>query len=198
MIIPSDDTPRSLKALDACLRRREMLLLPHIAPLSQYAVELRRRPDVYVPDFDPLDGGVRAQILFLFEKPGRKTDPAHGGSGFISRNNDDPTAEATFHFMVAAGIPRHETITWNFIPWWNDARAMTRSERSDGRDQINRLLGMLPNLKTVVLVGRTAAAARPYLESYRTIESWHPSPLVRASYPERWREIPEVWRKAIG
>jgi hypothetical protein len=35
------------------------------------------------------------------------------GSGFISRDNDDPTAEATFHFMERAGIPRRDALIWN-------------------------------------------------------------------------------------
>ena len=39
-----------------------------------------------VPDFDPLDGGVEARALFLFEKPGRMT-AGQSGSGFISRDN---------------------------------------------------------------------------------------------------------------
>jgi hypothetical protein len=41
------------------------------------------------------------------------------GSGFISRNNDDPTAEATMGFMEKAGIPHTLTVSWNVIPWWN-------------------------------------------------------------------------------
>jgi len=32
------------------------------------------------------------------------------GSGFISRNNDDATAEATFRFMEQSGIPRKLTV----------------------------------------------------------------------------------------
>ena len=54
-----------------------------------------------VPDFDPLDGGIETRTLFLFEKPGRMTADGFArrfGSGFISRNNDDQTAEATFAF----------------------------------------------------------------------------------------------------
>jgi hypothetical protein len=49
-----------------------------------------------VPDFDPLDGGVNAQVLFLLEKPGPMAaeDGKRAGSGFISRDNDDGTAEA--------------------------------------------------------------------------------------------------------
>jgi hypothetical protein len=78
---------------------------------------------VEVPEFDSLDGGVDARVLFLFEKPGPMTAEGNGanrrvGSGFISRNNDDPTAEATFTFMRQANLPRKLTILWNVIPWW--------------------------------------------------------------------------------
>jgi hypothetical protein len=84
--------------------------------LTQFAAALRERGMGIVPDFDPLDGGVDARILFLFEKPGPMTSEDRGGSGFISRNNDDPTAEATFRFMQAAGIPRTLTVIWNVVP----------------------------------------------------------------------------------
>ena len=47
------------------------------------------------------------------------TDP-EGGSGFISRNNNDPTAEAIFQFMEQAGIDRKLTLIWNAIRGWND------------------------------------------------------------------------------
>jgi hypothetical protein len=54
----------------------------------------------------PLDGGTAARVLFLFEKLGPKTSLHGGGSGFISRDNDDATAKATFNFMRLATIPR--------------------------------------------------------------------------------------------
>jgi hypothetical protein len=44
---------------------------------------------------NPFDGGIAAQLLFLFEKPGPMTD-GKNGAGFISRNIVDPIAEATF------------------------------------------------------------------------------------------------------
>lgn len=76
-----------------------------------------------VPDFDPLDGGIAAEVLFLMEKPGPRTDntgaKGHAGSGFISRDNDDPTAEAILRFMEEAGIARKRSILWNTVPWWN-------------------------------------------------------------------------------
>src|SRR5688572_10257099 len=112
-------------------RRRAMLALPHMGELVAYATELRQRGEGEVPHFDPLDGGVEARVLFLFEKPGRMT--AEGaGSGFISQNNDDLTAEATCHFLRKAGIARKLTVAWNVVPWWNGTRTVTAAELRRG------------------------------------------------------------------
>ena len=54
------------------------------------------------------------------------------GSGFISRNNDDPSAAATIEFMEKAGIPRTLTVIWNVIPWWNGTRKVTGPELREG------------------------------------------------------------------
>ena len=35
------------------------------------------------PDFDPLGGGVRSDMLFVLEKPGPKTSRQGGGSGLL-------------------------------------------------------------------------------------------------------------------
>src|SRR6185437_13372534 len=116
-----------------------------------------------VPEFDPFDGGVNAKIVFLFEKPSPMT--ANGrGSGFISRNNDDLTAEATFLFMQQAGIPRKATVTWNVIPWWNGTRKVTGRELRDGIACIRKLTALLPKLHAVVLVGEKASRAKTQLE----------------------------------
>jgi hypothetical protein len=86
------DEPRTLRDSRARERRLKLLSLAHDEPLTSYVHELRDRGFGEVPYFDPLDGGIKAEALFLFEKPG----PQAAGSGFISRNNDDPTAENTF------------------------------------------------------------------------------------------------------
>src|SRR5258705_7617442 len=114
-----------------------MLTLRNVAPLTAYAAKLRSSGSVEVPEFDPLDGGINARALFLFEKPGPMTvgennTRKRSGSGFISRNNDDPTAEASFAFMQLAGIPRKLTVSWNVIPWWNGTRKVTEPELRDG------------------------------------------------------------------
>lgn len=108
MDVHGDDYPCSMRDPAVCLRRRAMLDLPHMVPLRDYVADLRCRTGSEVPDFDLLDGGIRAQVLFVFEKPGpmTATEGQRAGIGFISRNNDDATAAATCQFMRQAGIPR--------------------------------------------------------------------------------------------
>jgi len=180
-----------------------MLNLPHIEPLARFAADLRIRHNIEVPDFDPLDGGIRARILFLKEKPGPMTSAFRSGrvgSGFISRDNDDPTAEATFRFMSEAGIPREDTLMWNVVPGWNGTRKITRQELIDGVAEVRNLMELLPDIEVVVLVGKKAAKAEPLLAGTGVIirHSLHNSPLVRASKPEEWARIPEVWAEAYS
>ena len=82
------------------------------------------------------------------------------GSGFISRNNDDPTAEATFHFMKTAGLSREQTISWNVVPWWNGTRVVTSRELNQGLERLKELITYLPRLRTVILVGAKAGKGR--------------------------------------
>ena len=171
----------------------------HIAPLTDFVERLRTAsPDCEFPDFDPLDGGVAADILFLFEKPGPMTSKGGKGSGFISRNNDDPTAEATFRFMKEAKLSRKRTVIWNVVPGWNGRRKITAPELLAGVNALKDLLPLLRNLRTIVLVGQKAQRAKPLVEplGLRIVTSAHPSPLVRASYPVKWRAIPSCWAQA--
>lgn len=170
-----------------------MLSHPHVAPLRAYASRLRTRPGVLVPDFDPLDGGIGAQILFLLEKPGPTAIQA---MSFVSRDNDSATSEAIHRFMIEAGLPRGDTIIWNAVPWWNGTIRVTATERAAGLLELRSLLALLPRLHTAVLVGRTAAQARPVLDGLRLLETAHPSPQVRAGYRALWDAIPGVWRQA--
>lgn len=175
-----------------------MLGLPHMAPLSSYVERLRaERPDLRFADFDPSDGGVGADMLFVLEKPG-PTTTAEGGSGLVSRDNDNQTAEAIFRFMESAHIARARTALWNAIPGWNGAIKVTGAERRDGLQTLERLTPLLPNLRTIVLVGGTAHRAAPLFEALGlpVFRSAHPSPQVRAARPDLWRAIPAVWAEA--
>jgi hypothetical protein len=130
MLTTIDDAQRTLRSPEAIAERQRMLKEPHVAPLAHYVDGLRaKHPTWEFQDFDPLDGGIDADMLFLLEKPGPMTSltAKREGSGFISRNNNDATAEAVFNFMIQAGIPRQRAVLWNVIPGWN-ATIMTTSE----------------------------------------------------------------------
>ena len=178
-------------------RRRELLGSDHMAALAAYC-ETLRRPGLEVPDLDPLDGGTGARLLLLLEKPGPKTSAARGGAGFVSFDNPDQTARASHVFCEAAGIDRTARVVWNVCPWWNGTIEFGGAEGQAGRAELPRFLDLLPALRVVVCVGRKAEAARPSLEArgLRVFVSAHPSGQVRASFPDRWDAIPEVWGDA--
>ena len=190
-----DDAPRSLGNPAVRQRRRALLDRPHMRPLNDYVARLRRECEVgEIPDFDPLDGGIEAQVLFLFQKAGKQT-VGPTGSGFISRNNDDNTANATFNFMQEAGIPRELTVTWNVVPWWNGEDDVTAPERRAGIRCLKELLALLPCLSAVVLVGGEAQRAWRFVarSDLCVFPSYHPS--RRGKTSEQWRAIPQEWAK---
>lgn len=195
------DYPRAMR--DPAVRAARLTALgeAHIAPLTDLVRRFRGRDANEYPYFDPADGGVQASILFLLEKPGPMTVPTgkglRQGSGFISRDNDDPTAEASFRFYRQAGIDRSQSVVWNVIPGWNGTIKVTGSELREGVGDLLALIGLLPKLETIVLVGRKAARAEPMIRSlgdYAIFKSAHPSGQVRAINRHLWDQIPIVWR----
>ena len=190
------DAPRALRDPAEIARRRAMLALPHIAPLAAGVDRIRAAglPGDVVPDLDPLDGGAEARILFLMEKPG----PGAARTGFVSRDNDDPTAEASWRFMQDAGLARGDVAVWNTAPWWNGTIRFTAAERARGLATLPAMLDLMPRLEAAVTVGRQAARAAPMLKGrgLRLYASAHPSPQVRAGNHALWRAIPAVWREA--
>lgn len=192
----------SLNDLTAREYRRHLLKQAHMTPLVQYTEKLRAIGNGTVSNFDPLDGGIQAQALFLFEKPGPMTDDmraGRSGSGFISRDNDDPTANAISTFMLQAAIPREMTLLWNIVPWWNGTRRIAAVEHRAGIAALLALVALLPKLKVIVLVGRRAHRAEPSIAHLDVpiFKTAHPSPIVRASRPQLWASIPDQWAAAM-
>jgi uracil-DNA glycosylase len=173
----------------------------HVAPLNAFVEALRSEmgADVQIPYFDPWDGGIEAEILFLLEAPGAKAVR----TGFVSRNNPDQTAKNFFQLNEEAGIPRKKTITWNAVPWYigtgSRIRAATRSDLEAGFKPLPRLLDLLPNLRTVVFVGRKAARSRSLIEQVQSglnlFDCPHPSPLVVNRSPDNRKRILEALKE---
>lgn len=193
------DVPKLLGNPLARDERMKLLRAPHIAALTDYVEELRREagPSAGIPYFDPWDGGVDAEILFLLEAPGAKAVR----SGFISRNNPDETAKNVFELCRDAGLERRATLLWNVVPWYigsgNKIRAATAADLEQGLKPLPRLLDLLPCIKTIVLLGRKAERARSQIDlmKYRVFISRHPSPLFVNNAPGNRQKILSVFRQ---
>lgn len=201
------DSPRTLA--DPSVKRSRMSLLnaPHIAPLTEYVLTLRALGHGNVPYFDPLDGGIEAQLLFIQQNPGPKAIQ----SGFISRDNNDQTAQNSFEIFRETGIPRNFTVLWNIVPWYDsskppaDRRNVTAHELEIGAQHLQRLLNLLPKLRTIVTVGRHAtktfsrAVASGEIRisaGAKLMSSHHTSQLSLNGAPGRRAQIIEVWKQA--
>lgn len=169
------DQPNALKESDEQQRRVAMLSQPHIAPLQKYLLHIRaEHPGKEIPNCDPCDGGMQAKALFLLEAPGPKAIL----SGFISRNNPDPTARNIFNLWQEAGISRTDTLIWNIVPWYvDDGKRIKRDDIRQLFPYVKDLLSLLPNLKVVGLVGKKAQFAKDQISQLT------PSPIIDMPHP---------------
>ena len=110
--------PRAHRDPREVARKLALLDAPHVAPLTHFVRRRRTERGDAVPSFDPTEAGTEARILMMFENPGRRADAAQG-SGFISADNDDPSAKNMWGFLREAGIDRRrDIVAWNIVPWY--------------------------------------------------------------------------------
>lgn len=197
--------PRAHRDPDLLRTKRGLLTAPHMAALTEYVIRLRERHgQSVVPDFDPAEAGIKARILLLLEAPGAKATVERGGSGFVSPNNNDATANNMWHLLTEAGINRAaDVVTWNIVPWYiGDEQRIRGAEQQDlveAREAITELLALLSNLKVVVLIGKAAAKGWAALGlNMPALYAPHPSPRNLNSRPWMRDEILNTLREAKG
>jgi hypothetical protein len=193
------DVPKLLGDPTARTARQAELYEPHIAPLTEFVEKLRAEVGAHgsIPNFDPWDGGIDAEILFLLEAPGARAL----FSGFISRNNPDESAKNFFELNRDAEIPRKRTVTWNIVPWYigtgRRIRAAAKTDTDAGIRALTRVLDLLPKLRATVLMGRKAERASELLAqlrpAVRVFKSPHPSPLFVNNAPGNRQRILDVF-----
>ncbi|WP_328690149.1 uracil-DNA glycosylase [Streptomyces phaeochromogenes] len=185
---------------------------PNVRPLNDWVEKLRSRlgDGEAVPWFDPACGGVQARSLFLLEAPGQKAMGEEAalrrtGSGLISVDNDDQTAQNCWMLRAEAGLPYGESVHWNVVPWYlgtaDRIAAPGRTEIQRAAPFLHEVIAMLPALEVVVPMGRKAQAGwAAYQERYapkvHTLPTWHPSPRVFASRPTARQEVLETLLQA--
>lgn len=187
-------TPKSLADSSIHAARLAAMAESHVTALRTFVDQLRSEATTNVPDFDPLDGGVDAECLFLLETPGRRGADA---TGFVSRDNADPTARNLTELCQKAGLDRTRTVIWNVVPWYiGDSqrnRTSTSKEIADCSPHLRALLVQLPLLRAVVLFGKQAQRAANVLgdlpSSLRVFQCPHPSGRSLNARPELRDEI---------
>lgn len=162
----------------------------HMTPLTNFVHRLRESmgAEAAIPYFDPWDGGVEAEVMFLLEAPG----PKARNSGFVSMNNPDETAKNFFEICREAGIDRKRTVTWNTVPWYigsdRKIRPANSSDIADGVQSLAELLQLLPKLRAIVLVGGKAQKVERHVRDIapqlEVFVSPHPSPMFVNRKPE--------------
>ncbi len=153
----SGEKPRVLGSTAAIQRRMSLRFCPHVRPLNELVQEWNTE-EIVVPWFDPVEGGVDAEILMLLQSPGPKAD-REKGSGFISPDNNDMSAQRMWEAYRDVGVPRGKILSWNIIPWYIGMKSPNTSELQSGGQHLLRVLEQLPNLRTVVLLGEKSQTA---------------------------------------
>lgn len=158
-----------------------------------------------VPDFDPTEAGIHARILLLLEAPGGKATRERGGSGFVSPDNDDGTAQNMWELLRDANIDRaRDVLTWNVVPWYLGTDERIKQAGSEDLEQarpyLARLLALLPDLRVVVLIGKRAASGWRHagVEVPHTIVVPHPSPQNLNTRPQSRTRLLAGLREALA
>jgi len=178
-----------------------------VAPLREWSTRLKESRGVLVPHFDPAESGVESRVLFLLEAPRPATNASTGvkrrGSGFISVDNNDGTAENMWRARDAARFD-FGALHWNIVPWYLGVASVkpARADLTEGAAALVQLLDRLDQLDTVLLAGKYAARGwdrhvSPIVgDRYRLIRTWHPSPLALNTKPDRRQEFEAAVCKA--
>lgn len=171
----------------------------HVKPLNDMVRRIQAT-HAGTPFFDPDSGGIHTRILLLLEAPGAKA------TDFVSPDNNDQTAANLLRLLHEADVPRIELCFWNVVPFYIGAedrsklRAAKQTDLDAGRPWVIELINLLPQLHTIVLMGRQAQKSRQLLRtirpSVRILNAWHPSNRCLNSRPRRRAELLQTLRDA--
>lgn len=170
---------------------------PHVWPLNGL-VEKWVEEGRQVPWVDPDLGGIHSRILFLLESPGPASSTGHG-SGVISPDNDDQTAERFWRISQQAGLARDEYMNWNVVPWYVSGTGKnvnaTSTDACAALPYLHEFITLLTQLRVVVTMGGFAESAwlrylrQPDSPVTALITCPHPSASARRGRPEFEKEI---------
>lgn len=168
--------------------------------LAELVTTIRERHrDLFVPNFDPVNGNESARFLFVLEAPG----PGAVESCFVSLSNDDPTARNFSDQLDKACIREQDIAVWNVVPWYlgngemNRIRPARKEDVDQGREYLVKVISLMQNLQCIVLVGGAARQAHVYLSQrtkVRILSCHHPSQRVQNTLDGAFNENVEIFR----
>ena len=158
---------------------------PHMAPINAFVAAISEPdPEGFVPRIAPHHGGTDARVLSVLRDPGPATQVGVG-SGFLSIENDDPTAERQAVLFAEHGIRDRDVLPWNAYPWYINAAPDAAQGRVGARALVE-LVALLPDLEVVLLQGRDAERIWRYaVELDDTLADGIRFPVVATIHPGR-------------
>lgn len=134
----------------------------HIGPVNDLVRELRaERPDLSMPFIAPHYDATSARVLSLLSNPGPKAD-GQFGSGFLSVENDDSTAERLGALYSTVGLGHAHVLPWNAFPWFvhdQYPNGLPLHQIASCQDALRRLLQAAPRIRSIVAHGGDAHRA---------------------------------------
>lgn len=175
--------------------RLKLVNQPHVQPLSEFRDQLLKTlpSGSFVPNFDPLDGGIAARVLLLLETPGR----VPRSTKFTSLDNPSSTSKNLLPMVVSAGLKRSDVLMWNLVHWdigtKTKVQPTTGDHHSIGTPALLGLLRLLTRLRAIVFFGTKAQAAMEDVSKVHMhlhlLKSPHPSPTNLNTRPESRHKI---------
>ncbi|MCU1407789.1 MAG: hypothetical protein JWQ43_4092 [Glaciihabitans sp.] len=132
---------------------------PGVLPINTLVDELRQQhPQRGMPYVAPHYDAANARILSLSSSPGPLTGGA-GTSGFLSRENNDPSAERMSRIFAAVGLTDADVLPWNAYPWHVHEQypdGLPADMLAEGLRPLRRVLEAHPNIRAIVAHGGDA------------------------------------------
>jgi hypothetical protein len=124
------------------------------------------KPGVSVPYVAPHYNAANATILTLSSNPGPFAIGGAGDTdshpGFLSLENDDPSAERMSEVFATVGLSDEHVLPWNAYPWYVHQaypNGLPEGLLAEGLDPLKKLLELHPQIRTVVAHGKDAKRA---------------------------------------
>jgi hypothetical protein len=124
------------------------------------------KPGVSVPYVAPHYNAANATILTLSSNPGPFAIGGDGDTdthpGFLSLENDDPSAERMSEVFATVGLSDEHVLPWNAYPWYVHQaypNGLPEGLLAEGLDPLKKLLELHPQIRTIVAHGKDAKRA---------------------------------------